>query len=70
MQQSWTSQNSLTQRMNAMATDVGHLQHSLEGLKLTTQGLDARRETLWTSQNSLTQRMNAMATDVTHFEGR
>ena len=53
MQQSWTSQNSLTQRMNAMATDVGHLQHSLEGLKLTTQGLDARRETLLNYMSSL-----------------
>lgn len=53
MQQSWNSQNSLTQRMNAMATDVGNLQHSLEGLKLTSQGLDARGETLLNHMSSV-----------------
>ena len=53
MQQSWNSQNSLTQRVNAMATDVGNLQHSLKGFKLTTQRLDACGATLLNHMSSV-----------------
>ena len=40
-------------RMNALATDVGKLQQSLESLKLTTQTLDARGDTLLSHLSSM-----------------
>ncbi|CAK9026764.1 unnamed protein product [Durusdinium trenchii] len=53
MQQAWNSQNGATMRMNALATDVGKLQQSLESLKLTTQTLDARGDTLLSHLSSM-----------------
>ena len=53
LEKAWNAQNGGTLRMNVLSADLGKLQQGLEAMKLSTQGLEARGDTLLSHLSSI-----------------